>query len=314
MIQKSYNIKKVCQITGLNPNTLRTWERRYNIFEPIRSGTGRRLYTDEDIEKIRCVAQLVFEGHAISNLSGLSLQDLQRMTISQTSVTPTVDPIGSSARIKENHLTEIHTKLSDHLTRFELKDITRMIEQCRYRLSPEDFILRIVVPVMDDIGQKIDQGYFTIAQEHAISAIIKFELVKLLSDLRSKEFEDACVAIISTPEGEYHIIGAICASILFANQGWKIFCLGANLPTDALIHASQALNPDVIAISNVNPEMNQFRIPQDVQKILENCPNSQLWLGGRINTNLAQLKSEPRLAVVNNFEALIEKVRTFERR
>lgn len=310
MIQKSYNIKKVCQITSLNPNTLRTWERRYQIFEPIRSDTGRRLYTDNDIEKIKCVAQLVFEGHAIGNLSGLSLPELQGMVITTPNLKKSESSIGSVDRIKENHLSEIITKLSDHLTRFELRDITHLLDRCRHRLTPEDFVLRIVVPVMQDIGLKVDQGFFTIAQEHAVSAIMKFKLIKLLSDLRSKEFENASSAIISTPEGEHHVIGAMCASILFANQGWRIYYLGGNLPTDALIHASQALKPDVIAISNINPGVNQFNPDQDIPKIL-NSTTGQLWLGGRIHTNLAQFKSEPRLAIINNFEALIEKVRTF---
>lgn len=311
-MQKSYNIKKTCQITGLNPNTLRTWERRYNIFEPVRSDTGRRLYSEDDIEKIKYVAQLVFEGHAISNLGGLNLEQLKQMILVTPQDKAPPEKIGTDTRLKENHISDILTQLIKHLEKFELKQITRLVEQCRYRLSPNDFITRIVVPLMTDIGQKVDQGYFSIAEEHACSAILKFELIKLLTELRIKEHEEASSVILSTPEGEFHEFGALCAAILFADQGWKVFYLGANLPCDALIHASKALLPSIIVISNLSPDQNKSKLSSDIRQILSQCPESELWIGGKINSNMSDFKSETRLSLINNFETLQSKISGFK--
>ena len=43
----SYRIKRVAHLTGINPATLRAWERRYGLVAPDRTGSGYRLYTDE---------------------------------------------------------------------------------------------------------------------------------------------------------------------------------------------------------------------------------------------------------------------------
>ena len=41
-----YNIKAVSNILGIQPSTLRAWERRYHIIAPKRNHAGHRLYTE----------------------------------------------------------------------------------------------------------------------------------------------------------------------------------------------------------------------------------------------------------------------------
>jgi DNA-binding transcriptional MerR regulator len=46
----TYNLKAVVQETGLKPDTLRAWERRYGQPQPQRTLGGHRLYSQQDIE------------------------------------------------------------------------------------------------------------------------------------------------------------------------------------------------------------------------------------------------------------------------
>ena len=48
-----YAIRIAAQRSGITPDTLRAWERRYGAVTPARSGTARRLYSDADIERLR---------------------------------------------------------------------------------------------------------------------------------------------------------------------------------------------------------------------------------------------------------------------
>jgi len=50
--KKLYAIREVSEITGIKPVTLRAWQRRYNLVQPLRTEKGHRLYTDEDIALI----------------------------------------------------------------------------------------------------------------------------------------------------------------------------------------------------------------------------------------------------------------------
>jgi DNA-binding transcriptional MerR regulator len=72
----TYSIGAVAQMVGVPPATLRTWEERYRIVEPVRSEGGHRLYSRVDVERLRFVADRVREGispgDAHRMLSGVS--------------------------------------------------------------------------------------------------------------------------------------------------------------------------------------------------------------------------------------------------
>src|SRR4051794_5492095 len=61
----SYRIKRVAKITGINPATLRAWERRYNLIAPGRTDSGYRLYSDDDVAMLSRIKQFTSEGLTI---------------------------------------------------------------------------------------------------------------------------------------------------------------------------------------------------------------------------------------------------------
>lgn len=63
-----YPIREVSLLTGVNSITLRAWERRYGLVEPIRTEGGHRLYTSEHIEQIKAAVKLTQEGIPISQV------------------------------------------------------------------------------------------------------------------------------------------------------------------------------------------------------------------------------------------------------
>ena len=56
------NIKAVSQATGVEPVTLRAWERRYGVPEPARSDQGYRLYSERDVAILRWLKAKVDAG------------------------------------------------------------------------------------------------------------------------------------------------------------------------------------------------------------------------------------------------------------
>lgn len=64
-----YPIRTIAQLTGVNPITLRAWERRYGLIKPLRTEKGHRLYSRRDIEDIRRINRLLEQGMAISQVS-----------------------------------------------------------------------------------------------------------------------------------------------------------------------------------------------------------------------------------------------------
>ncbi len=85
---QTYRIGAVARLTGIPPDTLRVWERRYAVVEPIRSAAGTRLYSAEDVGRLSLIKRLVDNGDAISHIAPLSLAQLHErsrgLTLTQT--------------------------------------------------------------------------------------------------------------------------------------------------------------------------------------------------------------------------------------
>ena len=54
-----YPMRMMTSLTGVNPVTLRAWERRYGLIRPQRTKKGHQLYPEQDVAKIRRVPELL---------------------------------------------------------------------------------------------------------------------------------------------------------------------------------------------------------------------------------------------------------------
>ncbi len=75
---QTYRIGAVARLTGIPPDTLRVWERRYAVVAPVRTDAGTRLYRAEDVSRLSLIKRLVDNGDAISHVAGLSLEHLHK--------------------------------------------------------------------------------------------------------------------------------------------------------------------------------------------------------------------------------------------
>ena len=74
--EQGMRISAVSRITGIPTDTLRAWERRYELVSPGRSGSAGRVYSRDDVQKLSLIKQLVDRGHAISNVASCSVEEL----------------------------------------------------------------------------------------------------------------------------------------------------------------------------------------------------------------------------------------------
>ena len=89
-----YKIGTVSKLTGISPDTLRIWERRYAVVTPERSPGGGRLYTTEDIARLKLIRRLVDKGDTIGVVAGLGHDELQARLSETRSVAAVAAPQG----------------------------------------------------------------------------------------------------------------------------------------------------------------------------------------------------------------------------
>ena len=74
---QTFRIGAVSRLTGVTTDLVRVWERRYAVVKPMRTETGNRIYTQDDIARLALIKQLVDSGDAIGTVASLSLNDLE---------------------------------------------------------------------------------------------------------------------------------------------------------------------------------------------------------------------------------------------
>ncbi|NJN64575.1 MAG: MerR family transcriptional regulator, partial [Acidobacteria bacterium] len=73
-----YRIGAVARLTGISTDTIRAWERRYNLISPTRTDSGLRVYSLDDIERLLLVKKLKDRGESVGDVARLPLEDLER--------------------------------------------------------------------------------------------------------------------------------------------------------------------------------------------------------------------------------------------
>lgn len=69
-----YPMRTVARLTNVEPHRIRFWETRYGLVRPARDESGRRLFTREEVERIRKIGQLV-DGQGMSLVAIRQLLD-----------------------------------------------------------------------------------------------------------------------------------------------------------------------------------------------------------------------------------------------
>ena len=72
-----YGIGTVARLTGLKSDTLRVWERRYGLGASYKSATGRRQYTQSDLDHLQLVSALVKQGVRIGEIAASDRKTLE---------------------------------------------------------------------------------------------------------------------------------------------------------------------------------------------------------------------------------------------
>jgi methanogenic corrinoid protein MtbC1 len=117
--------------------------------------------------------------------------------------------------------------------------------------TPAEWIHDVVVPTQREVGELWFDGTWSIADEHAATAVAE-QTVTLLQPLNEPE-TDALTVVFACAEGEWHTFPARLAAELLAGTGARSVFLGASVPADHLSRRLEASQPDVLALSCTMP-------------------------------------------------------------
>jgi MerR family transcriptional regulator, light-induced transcriptional regulator len=260
-----YPIRAVAQMTGISLDTLRAWERRYEAVTPRRSDRGR-LYTEADVNRLRHLGLLVGRGHAIGTIAGLDDAQLTRLVESSEALSP-----GRSVAAPPARLDDITAALDG----YDFGAIEQSLNRFAAVLAPRDLIFAVILPLLNDVGDRWQRGTLRPAQEHLVSAIVRSVLGGLLRVLTRT---DALPRVVcAAPSGERHELGLLCAAVLAAAEGFGVVYLGPDLPATDIWHAASRAEARIAIVSLTTPGA----VTRTELRALARRPAGvALWVGG----------------------------------
>ncbi len=269
-----YPIKVVSQMTGISAFVIRAWEKRYDAVIPSRTETNRRLYSEQDIEKLKLLNEAIHEGHNIGGIAKLSISDLKSI-LNQ-------NPEASSDQVQEELLTNIDSIINtsiEAVKAYDGKKLETILLKASSKLSQPQLIEDLVVPLVYKIGDLWHDGEIRVANEHLASAVIRSFLSSLIE--QHNPAENAPIILSATPRGQDHELGAMIVGVIAAPLGWKVIYLGPNLPVEEISAVAHSLEAKVVALSIVYPGDDQL-LKKDLQKLRRILSDStSVMIGGR---------------------------------
>lgn len=265
--QTTYPVRATARLTGLSPEVLRAWERRYGAVEPIRTSGGTRRYRAEDVARLRLLKRAVDAGGRIGDLAGLSSEALEQMARDERAVhLPVLDDLMNSVAT----LDAVRTQ--------------NLLSQQFAAVGAARFAADVACPLLHEIGARWEQGEIDVASEHLATSTLRSMLGPVLQHTRPAS--GAPVVLFATPPGERHELGLLVAAITAASSGVNVTYLGPDLPVDQIVSATKRSRAEVLALSVICLDPGEARTA--IASLREQLsPQVGIWIGGAGSASMA---------------------------
>ena len=252
-------IGELSRRSGVSPELLRAWERRYGLLDPIRSPGGLRLYSLADLERVRVMQQHLADGLAAAEAAAAAVRAPGEST-------------KAAGTARESPVAAVD-QLAAALEEFDEPRAQAIFDRLLAEVTLDVFLSEIVMPYLRDLGTRWVRGEITVAQEHFASNVVRG---RLLGIARGWGRGVGPRALLACAPGEQHELGLIAFGLALRTHGWRIEYLGADTPLDTIRGVANTLDVDLVVVSAVTPE----RIGELVTELRQISHVRRLAVGG----------------------------------
>jgi MerR family transcriptional regulator, light-induced transcriptional regulator len=238
-------IGELSRRTGVSPELLRQWERRYDLVHPTRSSGGLRLYSEEDLERVRLMARHIADGVAAREAAALAA----RARFDEKTDAEAGGARAASAAFDPDAARE---RLRSAIESFDEPAAQALMDELLSAATIDAVLSEVVVPFLRDIGERWESGELSIAQEHFATHVLRGRLLGLA---RGWGAGGGRRVLLACPSGERHDLGLVAFGLALRARGWQVHFLGGDTPIESITRAVEAVQPDLVVLSATAPEL-----------------------------------------------------------
>ena len=220
-IKNIFTIKDLENLTGIKAHTIRIWEKRYSVLEPMRTEANIRYYDTHSLQKILNISTLHSFGYKISVIAKMSPEK----------ITATVREVLSNKSLN----THVINNMKLAMMNFDQALFFTTYSSLSGNKSFREIFYDVFIPLLEEIGQLWQTETITPAHEHFISNLIRQKIASNTETLQhGPPTKTERTFVLYLPENEIHEIGLMFLNYELLRNGYKTVYIGESVPLDSL--------------------------------------------------------------------------------
>lgn len=293
-IKTTFSIKDLENLSGIKAHTIRIWEKRYNILEPMRTDTNIRLYDLNSLQKLLNITLLHDYGYKISKISKLDTEKINVL----------IREIISEKSAKNHAISSFKLAMMNFDQAVFFSTYNDLLSEKSFR----EVFYDVFIPLITEIGFLWQAETITPAHEHFISYLIKqkilinTEKVQILEPTKTDR-----VFVLYLPENEIHELGLMYLNYEILLNGYKTIYLGESVPIENLLDVKKYFDTiTFVCYATVEPtksEVNSY-INELNSKVID--ATTSLWLIGRATENINTKSLNSKIQIFQSIDSLVQ--------
>ena len=150
-------------------------------------------------------------------------------------------------------------ELAAALDAFDEPRAQSTLDQLLSETTVESVLTDVILPYLEELGERWERGEASVAQEHFSTSVLRGRLLGLA---RGWGRGLGPVALLACLPGERHELGLIAFGLALRSHGWRIAFFGSDTPLETIDEAADALQPSLVVLSAVTPDLVHAALPQ----------------------------------------------------
>lgn len=292
-VKNVFSIKDLENLSGIKAHTIRIWEKRYNVLEPMRTETNIRLYDLQSLQKLLNITLLHNHGYKISKISKFPAEQIPSI----------VREIISEKSVKSHAINAFKLAMMNFDQTLFINTYDNLLSQRSFK----EIFYDVFMPLMSEIGLLWQSDTISPAHEHFITYLIKQKLLINTEKLQYTEpIKNERIFVLFLPVNEIHELGLMYLNYEFILNGYKTIYLGESVPTDSLIDVLKYFdNLTFVSYLTVEPDKNEVnKFVKDITKDILIGDSTELWLIGRMTQEINISDLDSKVKIFNSIQEM----------
>ena len=292
-VKNIFSIKDLENLSGIKAHTIRIWEKRYNVLEPMRTESNIRYYDLASLQKLLNITLLHNHGYKISKISKYPEETIPSL----------VREIISEKSAKHHAINAFKIAMMNFDQTLFFNTYNSLLSEKSFR----EIFYDVFIPLMNEIGLLWQTDTITPAHEHFITYLIKQKVLINTEKLQNAEpIKTDKVFVLYLPLNEIHELGLMYLNYEIIFHGYKSIYLGESVPLESLKDIKKYFD-NIIYVSYLTVEPNKDLVNNYVNKINTEIldETSELWLLGRLVEFIDTTKLSPNTKIHHSISELV---------